>query len=356
MELNKDSQKLLEPVKVNGIEINNRLVVAPMVCFGYADEGNFVSDRNVTHYENMAEGGSGLIIVEATCICKNGKLNAKQLGIWDDKFIDGLSKISKAIHKHGVACVLQIHHAGIKTIDGEPIAPSDYNDGKQSARGMSLDDIRDVTEKFAAAARRAKIAGYDGVEIHSCHGYLINQFLSPEVNKRTDEYGIQKSKFGVDIIKAVREAVGDGFIIGVRTPGNVPDVKTSAEYAKAYETAGADYISVSYGLTKDKPDDLEFDESSGFSFVTAMGSQIRKSLTVPVMVVYGVNTINMAMELLNKDKADFVAVGRGFIVDCRWIKKLKTGEPIDKCLSCPTCQTYKSPEMCVKRVEKRTKA
>ena len=342
---------ILNTIKIGTKEAKNRLMLPPIVCFGYCTGNDgFVSDAHVAHYEKMAKGGTGIIVIEATCVCKHGRLSEDQLGIWDDVFIEGLKRISDVIHKHNSLAIIQIHHAGLKTFSEPsniPIAPSHYEDSTGvQAREMLDSEIEDTSLKFVNAAVRAEKAGFDGVEIHGCHGYLINQFLSEVVNKRADKYGSDKKLFGVEILKNVKLSTSPNFITGVRIPGNEPDIKTSAAFAKAFEDAGADYLSVSYGFLRDIPSDLHYDEKSPYSIPVSMGTEIRKHVSVPVAVVFGINSPQEANSIIENNIADIAAAAKGLLVDSNWISKMESGEDIKRCLKCTKCLTYSGIEKC----------
>ncbi len=343
---------LFSELSIKGNISKNRIVLPPMVCF-YEEHGNgFVTDKNINHYKEKAFGGSGIIIVEATCINPSGKLHSCQLGIWDDKFVDGLKKIADVIHEGGALAFIQIHHAGIKTpqnVCENPMAPSDFDIKGRKAHGMSQKEIDETIEEFKNAAIRAEKAGFDGIELHGCHAYLISQFLSPKVNLRDDEYGKQKEKFGVDVIKAVKSVVSDKFIVGIRTSGNDPDLKTSVEYAQAFVKAGADYLHVSTGYINDIPADMVIDESKPYNWIAQLGIEIKKHVDVPVMCVNGIKTPEQAKYIIENDLADFVAIGKAQIVDTNWANKVAENKEIDECLGCAKCTLFLNIETCNKK-------
>ena len=185
-------KKLFSEFKIRNLKIKNRICVPPMVI-GLTDDG-YVTKENVDRYRELAKGGAGLIIQEATCINIDGKLSSKQLGIWEDDQIEGLKSIVEAVHAEDSKIFIQIHHAGVVGISENPICPSPYEykklDKTVIGREMTNEDIKSVQKDFIEAARRAYEAGYDGIELHGCHGYLISQFLNKKVNTRTDEYGV----------------------------------------------------------------------------------------------------------------------------------------------------------------------
>ena len=341
---------LFTPFRLKHHIIKNRLVVPPIVCYGYAGRDGYVSDRHIAHYERLAGGEAGIIIVEATCISPGARLREDQLGIWDNSFIPGLSKLASVIHSRNALALIQIHHAGLradKNVADILLAPSHFqtNEGRM-AKAMSADQITKTMEDFTRAALRAKEAGFDGVELHGCHGYLICQFLSTVTNKRRDEFGADKSKFAVDIINNVRQTCGDGFVIGVRMGGNDPDMKGAVEYAKAFEKAGADILHVSTGYKDYKPPDLDYTENEYYNWIVRSGIVIKRNLHIPVIVVNGIRKPQQAKYIIEEGLSDFVAVAKGLLVDEAWLAKLQNNEPIILCDGCRKCKWYVKPENC----------
>ncbi len=334
---------LFSTYTLKGRVTKNRLVVPPMVCFGYSPDG-YVSDRHLDHYERMAAGGNGIVIVEATCVSKNGRLDSSELGIWDDSFIPRLSELASVIKKHGALSMIQIHHAGIKNFDKAlAVCPSEYED----IPALTIPEIEEITADFVKAAVRAKQAGFDGVELHGCHGYLICEFLSPVTNNRDDVYGDDRTKFAVDIIKKVRCALGEDMIIGIRMGGNDPDMRTATEYAKVFEKNGVDIIHVSTGFKDYSPEDLYYEENEYYNWIVRTGIIIKRFVRVPVIVVNGVRTPEQAQYIISENLSDFVAVGKAMLVDPEWAPKMQRGETPIKCRSCKRCtwfERHKKPE------------
>ena len=183
--------KLFSSYKIKDMELKNRIVMAPM-CMYSSNSNGYVENFHLVHYTSRAIGGVGLIVLEATAVDPDGRLTDKDLGIWDDSHIDGLKLIVDECHKYGAKVAIQLNHGGRKsTTTKEPIAPSAirYNEEYFNPKEMTKDDIKKLHKAFADGARRAKEAGFDAIEIHGAHGYLINEFLSPLTNERTDEYG-----------------------------------------------------------------------------------------------------------------------------------------------------------------------
>ncbi len=343
---------LFSPISIKGIEIKNRIVLPPMVRFGWSDEKGFVSDKHIKHYSQIAEGGAGLIIIEAVAVAEDGKLSEDQLGIWSDDFIDGISKIAEACHKYGAVVTAQIHHAGLQTpvaVSKMPQAPSDFKkNGSLAAKALSLEEIQKIQEQFVAAAGRAKKAGLDGIELHGAHGYLISQFMSSITNKRDDDYGgdlAGRSTFALQIIEMIKDSIeSDDFIIGYRMGSNEPTLDDGRKIAKILEDAGVDLLHVSSGLEGDtipKPP-LDFD----FSWIVYCGTEVKKQVKIPVVVVARIKTPEQGKYLIENNLADFVAVGRAHLCDTDWANKARDGLKVIKCLDCAVCFWFDELEKC----------
>ena len=335
---------------VNGVKIKNRIVMPPIVCFGEAKADGLVTEKHVRHYEVRARGGVGLIIVEATCITPEGRLANSQLGLWSDEQIDGMRKITEACHRYGAAVMVQIHHAGYKTrknLSRDIVAPSDYVQDGISARALALEEIYRLQEEFVMAAMRAKEAGFDGVELHGAHGYLISQFFSPMVNKREDEYGgclENRARFAAEIIKKIKASAGEGFIVGVRMGCNEPSLEDGIGIAKELQKAGADMLHVSSGIGSDMlprvPEDFHY------NWIVYGGTEIKKNVNIPVIVVNGIRTPERADYLIRNGLADFTAIGRGLLVDAEWANKAAARQEVVECLDCQACKRFRSIDNC----------
>jgi NADPH2 dehydrogenase len=344
--------KLFSEKSINASKIKNRIVMAPMVCFGYAKEDGLVTGKNIEHYEARAKGGVGLIIVEATCVNKNGRLADSQLGIWSEDHVEGLRKLTDACHNFDVKVIIQIHHAGFKTpknISIDRISSSDYIEGEISARALSVEEINSLQTDFINAAVRAKKAGFDGIELHGAHGYLLSQFFSPLINKREDLYGgniVNRARFATEIITGIKEKLGKDFIIGVRMGGNEPTLEQGIEIAKELEKAGADLLHVSSGMQGEEgfqaPKDFQYNS------IVYNAIQIKKSVKVPVIAVNGIKTPDRAKFLIDNDMVDFIAIGKGLLVDADWANKAEKEININSCLECRRCMWFKSGELCPK--------
>jgi len=317
-------------LKIKNVTIKNRFAVPPMVCFYWPDEKGYVTDKNIQHYKELAEGGFGLVIVEAVAITERGKLHESELGIWEDGQIDGMKKIVDAIHEGGAKTFVQLVHAGGNGADLNAEAPStmDYNFGVKGHE-MSRDRIEATIQDFAKAAERAKRAGFDGVELHGCHGYLITQFCNSRNNKRTDEYGQDKTLFAKKVLQAVREACGDDYVVGIRLGVFEPALEDGIEHAKAIADL-TDFMDISYGGDCDpyKPDEFPCSEA-------VYGAMLVKK-ELPDMPVFGVAGINSKEDVKNAlaTGIDMVDIGKAALVDPAFAKHVMNGEPYGQCLHC----------------------
>ncbi|MHA1290168.1 MAG: NADH:flavin oxidoreductase, partial [Candidatus Thorarchaeota archaeon] len=236
---------LSEPIEFAGLKVKNRYVMPPMVR-NLATEEGIVTDAVVRHYEECSKGQVGLIIVEAAAITWEHRIMSKNIGIHDDKCIPGLKKLADGINKHGAKSFIQINHSGLKGHGKEKfIGPSNISVLKNTEpEAITIEGIENVKQWFVDATRRAKEAGFDGVEIHGAHYYLLSAFLSSYTNRRDDEYGgatKNKAKLSVDIIKMIREELGDYPLIfrmnGFENVVNGVSMKEGIEIAKIVEKA-----------------------------------------------------------------------------------------------------------------------
>jgi len=322
----------------------------PMVCFGWSGTDGLVKSKHIEHYRKRAQGGAGLIISEALCVSAGGRLADTQLGLWSDEHIKGLSEIVEACHRYGAVVLSQIHHAGIKTTkktSDRIIGPSGYIDKTRKAEGASLQDIEIITEDFLKAAIRAFKAGFNGVELHGAHGYLLSQFASPATNTREDKYGgtiENRMRLAVELISVIRKELGSDFIIGYRMGGNEPDLAAGIRISRILENAGVDLLHVSNGWASAEDDQMP----AGFMYSPTVynGASIKKEVSLPVIVVNGIRTGEQAAHLVESGMCDFVAVGRGMLADPEWANKVLTGVPVIPCRECSRCKWFHNGKNC----------
>jgi 2,4-dienoyl-CoA reductase-like NADH-dependent reductase (Old Yellow Enzyme family)/thioredoxin reductase len=348
--MSKHYPSLFQPIEICGLKLKNRLVVPPMGT-GFAAEDGSVTERLINYHEARARGGFSLITLEVTAVDGvEGKGSGHQLSIFDDRFIPGFKNLVDRVHNAGAKVGVQLYHPGRATlsafIGGLPlVAPSPVPDPiwRQTPRELTIQDIERLVESFAQGARRAKDAGFDTVEIHGGHGYLISQFMSGYANKRTDEYGGGFEgfiRFPVEIIRRIRQLVGPDFPVFFRISGDelVPMGRTipeSVEVSERLVREGVNVIDVSIGVMESSavtsaPPDME----QGFN--AGMAAAFKKALPVPVVVVGRINEPEIAEEIISSGKADLVAIGRQSLTDPEWPNKISEGRKSDivKCISC----------------------
>ena len=333
--------KAATPIKIGSKTLKNRVTFAPTVKYGRTDGSGIPIDRFRRHYEERAAGGCGLICVEATCVEPQGRLAPTQLGLWDDSQIPGNAAITAACHAYGTVMLVQLHHAGGTTHPecGEPWAPSAVELRGHRCKELSVERIHEIQQKFIAAALRAKAAGYDGVQLHACHAYLINQFISPEANRRTDEYGgsvENRARFGCEIIRGIREACGPDFIISPRHSASEETFEDCCAIASLYVEAGADYLQISNGITQHF---LPVPEGFPGNGIVYLGSALREAIgrKVPVSVVNGIAAPEQARALIDGDYADTVDLAKALLADPLFARAVTDGTPYVACRKCKTC-------------------
>lgn len=320
---------LLKPLKTEKLTLNNRLVFPPMAT-EKSSEGGKLGQGILDYYDEKSKGGYiPLIIIEHSFINEQGKASKGQLCVADDRNNEGLKELAKVIHKNGSKAVMQINHAGSATtseVTGQEIVGSSavmHPRGKEMPREVTKEEIKEVVKNFKDAAKRVKDAGFDAVEIHSAHGYLLNQFYSPITNKRTDEYGgdvLNRIKIHLEVIKAVREAVGEDFPVLLRLGacdymegGNT--IEDAKIVAKEFEKAGIDILDVSGGLRG-----YIIPGVTGQGYFGDVTKGIKEVVKMPVILTGGITEVQAAEQLLEDGKADLIGVGRAIYKDSTWAK------------------------------------
>ncbi len=328
-------------IKIGTKTCKNRITFAPTVKFSWTDDSGIAIPRFARHYEERAEGETGLIVVEAACVNPTGRLAPSQLGLWEDAQMEGHQRITEACHKHDTIMLVQIHHAGYNTHPdcGPAKGPSVVTWRDKQTEAMSIEEIHAIQKQFIEAAIRAQKAGYDGVQLHGCHGYLINQFISPIVNKRTDEYGgntENRTRFGTELVRGIREACGPDFLISVRTPGAEPTLEEAWAAADAYMDAGVDYLQVSGGIG---PEEIHLPEGLPYERIVWLGTQMHRHVAgcVPVSVVYGILKPSQAHQIMEEGHADTIDSARALLSDPAWAKAVLYGTGYVKCRDCKSC-------------------
>jgi NADPH2 dehydrogenase len=314
---------LLDPIRIRTLDLKNRIVVSPM-CQYQAEDDGLVNDWHLVHYGSLSLGGAGLLITEATAIHPQGRITHRDLGIWNDEQIPGLTRLTQFAHQWGTKIGIQLGHAGRKADLRSPIvAPSEipFSDHYQVPQALTATDMAHLVEAFAGAAGRAVSAGYDMVEIHGAHGYLLHQFLSPISNHRTDEYGGNRdgrARFPVQVARAVRAVVPDAMPVFIRlSASEYTDEGYTMEdmiyYAQQFKQAGIDVIDVSSGGNVPvAPPNVYAGYQVPFAEAIKQGAQ------VDVMSVGMLDNPELADAVIRSGRADLVAVARGFLYDKHW--------------------------------------
>ena len=342
-------EHLFSPFTINGMTLKNRAVMPPMAT-GYGNADNTVSERLLAYLERRAQGGTGLIITEVCAVDPRGKGFPNEIGVWNDDFIGALSRIPAALHRHGAKAALQLHHAGRETFEAvlgkKPEAPSAIPSAVlgQPCEAMSLERIAEIVRAFAQAAGRARQAGFDSVELHGAHGYLLNQFLSPFSNNREDEYGgseENRMRFILEVIAAARKAVGDDFPLCIRISADEMvrggyDFSLMRRLAPRMVTAGVDAIHCSVGVYS-TPGGLSIasmDTEPGFNLFRARA--LKEVVSVPIIGVGRINDPAMADQAIARGDADLISFGRQHLTDPDFIEKARRGslEDIRRCTAC----------------------
>lgn len=325
---------LNSPLKAGNLEIKNRLVMPPMATSKATAEGQVTKQICDYYHEKSFGGYIGLIVIEHSYVNLEGKAGKGQISIADDNDINGLRKLTAVIHKNETKVIAQISHAGgaaNNEVTGKDVyGASTFPMPKTGfvPLEMSLNNIQKVVCDFTEAAIRAKKAGFDGVEIHSAHGYLLNQFYSPLTNKRTDEYSAQtlngRLKLHIEIIKSIRKAVGNDYPIAVRLGAcdymeGGSTLQDSIAAARLLEQAGIDLLDISGGFCGYiRPD---CNEQGYFSEIT---QAVRAVINIPVLLTGGITDADTAEMLLKNEKTDLIGVGRAIFKDSLWAKNAIT--------------------------------
>ena len=339
--------KLFEPGMIGKLRIKNRIILAPMLL-GYGQD-YYTTDEYTAFLKAVAKGGVGLIITGAARVVEETGILTGSLGIFDDKFIPSLKQMVQTLKPYNCKIFMQVNHAGTRGSERNssliPVAPSAIAHPRTGVvpKELSKNEIEDFIQTFTEGARRIREAGFDGIEIHGSHGYLVNQFLSPRTNKRTDEYGgsvINRAKFACDIIKRVRRKVGPDFPISFRICGDEyveggVRLNDAVKYARLFAEAGVDVLHVSAGSGDAHHWSIpNFMHEPGC--LTHLASDIKKVVKIPIIAVGKLGEPFVAERVLIDGKADFIAMGRPLLADHELPNKTREGRLADirPCIYC----------------------
>lgn len=313
--------KLFEEFELKGVHFKNRIVMAPMCMYQSDKEDGHVTDWHRVHYPTRAVGGVGLIITEATAVQPIGRISSRDLGIWDDAHIDGQAEIVRLMKANGAKTGIQLAHAGRKaTVDGDIQAPSAiaFNDKYKTPKAMTIEEIDDTVQAFRDGAVRAKKAGFDVIEIHAAHGYLINQFLSPLTNQRTDEYG-GSSENRYRLLRRVLDEVNsvwDGpLFVRISAEDYTDGGMTPAQYVEMTQwmkQQNVDLIDVSSGAVVP----VQIPVFPGYQVNFA--ETIKKETPIATGAVGLITEPRHAEEILQNGRADFIFLARELLRNPYW--------------------------------------
>jgi 2,4-dienoyl-CoA reductase-like NADH-dependent reductase (Old Yellow Enzyme family) len=346
---------IFQPLDAGALRFSNRIAVPPMVIRAASPDGE-VTPRILDHYSRLV--GAGLVVVEASAVCPEGRLDRNQIGVFDDRHGEGLASLAKTIHDTGAVAAIQIHHAGRNTdahnTFGLPlVAPSAFVSKRARARELSQAEIEAIIAAFVRAAGRARQAGFDAVEIHAAHGYLVSQFLSPLANQRTDRWGgslANRARFLREILSRIRAGTGSGLTAYCRLgaadgASDGLSLEEGIQVARWLEEDGVPLLHVSSGIGSPPP---ALKASSPYSDRLNLGIAVRKALHIPVIGVGGIQRPEQAEAVLREGLVDIAAVGRALLVDPQWIVKAHEGRAseIKECRNCNVCRRFLYPERC----------
>jgi len=357
--------------RVRGLTLKNRIIMAPLYL-GYANPDGTVSQLTLDHYAEMAGSGAALIVVEHTMVHPTGIATPNCLRIDDDRYVHGLSELARVIKDKGALAFLQINHCGrYAFVASEKWTPSPIKVGEALTKEMTRAQIDETVQAYAAAAKRVKEAGFDGVEIHGGMAYLIVQFLSPRTNQRTDIYGgslENRMRFALAVVDAVKGAVGEDFPVGYRFSADeeMPDglhPKETVVLAQELERREIAYLSVMAG-SYDAYSRSEYREKEKQeAHMVHYAAEIKKAVPkTPIITAGRIKTPETAERILRENKADLIGLARVLLADPLWPKKAKglVNEPIVECdPNCSFCMKRTSslrPAFCARWDKARRQA
>lgn len=346
---------LLREGRINTMRTKNRIITGPMER-AMANRDGTLNQRYIDYLVERARGGAGLINVESSYVDPRGQGNPYQVGCHDDKVIPGLTRLTEALHAEGACVSMELYFAGRQSASTasqrQPIAPSvvpcSFFDPVPVPREMTHEDIRDVIDKFVAAAHRCLAAGVDMIHVHGAHGYVLGQFLSPWSNHRTDEYGgsaENRARFPLEVVAAIRNAVGPDFPIGYRISmdeyidGGLT-LEDTIPFCRRLVDAGIDLIDVTGGIYETGGQIFHGPEQPHGGFVP-MAAELKRAVgdSVPVSVTQKLNIPDFAESVMEREGFDYISLTRAFHADPHFVRKLEQdrAEDILPCIGCHTC-------------------
>ncbi len=316
--------KILSPLKVKNLTLKNRIVLPPMATSKALEDGAMSQGILDYYNEKTKDKDLALVIVEHSFITEEGRASANQLSVASDDMIEGLKKLSDVFHNNDTLAVMQINHAGTRAKPNDPTllptGPSLIPDVNSTV--LEATALKNIIAYFTEAARRCKEAGFDGVEIHSAHGYLLNQFYSPLINKREDEYGgslENRIRLHLEIIRAVRKTVGPDYPIFLRLGGcdykeGGTTIDDSVIASRIFEKEGVDLLDISGGFCGYMH---PTEKSQGY--FREITEALKKAVTIPVLLTGGITDLDAADAILEKNQTDLIGIGRAILNDSSWL-------------------------------------
>ncbi len=348
----KKPEQMFQPITIGTMHIKNRIAMAPMAT-DFAEGDGTISDRLIDYYEARAKGGAGLIIMEVCTIDGGSPYIPRTVGVWDDSFIPGLKRLTEAVHGHGCLIIPQIAHPGPESLAplfyGEqavgPSAGIINNLTRMKSRELASEEIPRVITQFGDAARRVREAGFDGLELHAAHSYMmVGSFLSALRNRRTDSYGgdLQgRLRFPLEAIRAIREEAGEDFPITMRISAEeqVPggrDLRETCYLARIFTEAGIAGFHISSGVYPDLSWRVIPPTGTAYCLNASAAAVIKREVKVPVMVVGRIVDPGMADDIIGSGAADMVVLGRALLADPEWPSKALAcdWDDIAPCIGC----------------------
>ncbi|HFQ80641.1 MAG TPA: NADH:flavin oxidoreductase [Desulfobacterales bacterium] len=345
--------ELFESTSIAGMNLPNRFIRSA-TWEGLAAPDGAVTARLIDRMVELARGGVGLIISSHTYISQEGQATPWQLGVYKDELVPGLKELTTEVHANGGKIILQLAHAGIyaeKSLSGQPPLTVSDIEGSAGAEGREItrNGIKRLIKSYTTAARRALEAGFDGIQIHSAHGYLLSQFMSPVFNKRRDEYGgsiTNRVRIHLEIYRSVRKTVGEQFPILIKMNcgdfvDNGLDIKESVQAAKLMAAAGFNAIELSGGFIKTgklSPSRPGINSQDKEAYFQKYGREIKNEITIPLILVGGIRSFEIAEKIIQEGTADYISMSRPFIREPDLINRWQSGDREKaKCISDNLC-------------------
>lgn len=343
--------KIFSPIQVKNISFRNRIVMAPIVRFGLPSAEGIMGEKLMHDYLSRADKKIGLVISQALSVSSDCNTSSKAsgtsggAGAYSDQHVGYLSKIAKAYHKNGTAFFAQLALPGFGF----------YDDNSRDINKLTKEDLIKIRDEFIRAAKICKKAGLDGIEMHGAHSFFLNMMASLEANKRQDSYGgdlTGRLTLVKEITEGIKNFAGDDFIVSYRM-GWGDSLDTDVQTAKKLEDIGIDMLHVSTGIPQERklklPSDFQYNET------VYTGCYIKKHVKIPVICVNSISTLDRGNMLIENNDCDFVAYGKPFLADARFIERSLNDSNYKPCFECRNCQWFINGEKCPAQLKEKMK-